>query len=110
MSKQQASLAKTWRVFCAIEIPIEVREQIVRHAERLRLALPEMQASWARPENIHLTLKFFGNLGPEQVESASQAASRAVADFAPFKLGIDRTGSFPARGAARVLWIGIRDE
>ena len=111
MSKQQPSPSgSTWRVFCALEIPIDLREQLVRHTEQLQLALPQVQASWARVDNIHLTIKFFGNLTPEQVRNASEATARAVSHFCRFKVRIEGAGSFPERGPARVLWIGIEDQ
>ena len=100
----------TWRVFCAIEVSSDVRERIVGHAQQLRIAVPEVQASFARLENIHLTLKFFGNLSQQQVLKASEAASQAVAAASPFKISMQGAGSFPNRGPARVLWIGINDE
>src|SRR5213593_4876766 len=54
--------AETWRVFIAIELPADVREQIIEHSDRLRRELPEVRASWTRAENLHLTLKFLGNI------------------------------------------------
>jgi RNA 2',3'-cyclic 3'-phosphodiesterase len=99
-----------WRVFCAIEVPQEVRQQISDHAHRLRELLPDAQASWTKLDNIHLTLKFFGSLPPPKVSSVSDAASQTVTDFAPFKIRIEGTGAFPSRGPAKVLWIGINDQ
>ena len=99
----------SWRVFCAIEIPAEVRERLIEHVQKLRQALPDVQASWTKPENIHLTLKFFGNISQQQVVKASDAASRATAGLSPFTMRIEEPGSFPTRGPARVLWIGIND-
>lgn len=103
------SATVTWRVFSAIEIPSYVRERLADHAHRLRELCPDVQASWTKVDNIHLTLKFFGNLSPQQVSSVSDAATRTVANFAPFKIRIEGTGSFPPRGPAKVLWIGIDD-
>ena len=99
----------TWRVFCAIEIPEEVRQRISQHAQQLHDLLPEVQASWTKPDNIHLTLKFFGNITQQQVLKASKAAARAVEGFGPFDIKVEGAGSFPPRGPAKVLWIGIND-
>ena len=100
---------ENWRVFCAIDIPQEVRQQISDHAHRLRELSPDAQASWTKVDNIHLTLKFFGSLSPPTVSSVSDAASQTVAGFAPFKIRIEGPGAFPLRGPAKVLWIGIND-
>src|ERR1700704_3242397 len=94
-----------WRVFCAIEIPREVRDQLLAHIERLREAVPQAQASWSRAESIHLTLRFFGNIEQDQVERLSAAASRVIHRFSPFQIGLGRSDTFPPRGTPRVLWI-----
>lgn len=98
-----------WRTFCAIELPDQVRAQLQDHVRRLREAVPDASASWSRPENVHLTLKFFGNVRPEKLPLISAAASRATKDFAPFQIRIGGTGVFPKPSRAQVLWIGIED-
>ena len=69
-------MSEEWRTFCAIELPDEVRSQLASHAKRLREAVPEASASWSKPENVHLTLKFFGNVSPDKLPLISAAASR----------------------------------
>lgn len=98
-----------WRVFCAIELPEEVRERAINHAQRLRSALSDARASWSRAENLHLTLKFFGDVASSRVEQLSQAVACAAQTSTPFKLTLDGTGAFPPRGAPRVLWLGVID-
>lgn len=98
-----------WRVFCAIEIPRDVRDQLLAHIEHLREAVPQAQASWSRAESIHLTLKFFGNIEQDQVERLSAAASRVTRRYSPFQIGLGGSGIFPPRGTPRVLWIGVND-
>jgi len=100
---------ETWRVFCAIELPSLVLEKISEHITRLRAAAPDSPASWSRPENVHLTLKFIGEIAQIRVSDLSQAAANAVAGFSPFEIVIKETGSFPKRGTPRVFWIGIED-
>jgi RNA 2',3'-cyclic 3'-phosphodiesterase len=100
---------ETWRVFCAIELPSLVIEKISEHIMRLRAAAPDSPASWSRPENVHLTLKFIGEIGQNRVADLSQAAAAAVAGFSPFEILIKNTGSFPKQGTPRVFWIGVDD-
>lgn len=104
-----SSTESSWRVFCAIEIPEEIRQRISKHAQQLQHALPNVQASWTKPDNIHLTLKFFGNISQSDLVKASGAAARTIEGSSPFKIEIVGAGSFPPRGPARVLWIGIDD-
>ena len=99
----------TCRVFCAIELSEAVRQQVIQHIARLKEAVPDARASWSRADNIHLTLKFLGEISLPQVEKLSEAASRSVGGFAPFKIVLGQTGIFPKHGSPRVLWIGVND-
>ena len=100
---------KVVRVFCAVALPGEVREAAAAHVARLRRDFPDARASWARPESLHVTLKFIGEVEPARVEALSRAAGVAVEGFKPFELSIEEAGTFPPRGAARVLWLGVKD-
>jgi len=97
------------RTFCAIELSPAIRSRIQQHIERLRAALPESQASWARVENIHLTIKFFGNVEQEKIARIASAATRAIDNLSSFQISISGTGAFPKTSQPRVLWIGIED-
>ena len=101
--------AETWRVFIAIELPADVREQIIEHSDHLRRELPEVRASWTRAENLHLTLKFLGNIPVARISALSDATEAAVRIVSPFPLIISGSGIFPPRGRPNVLWIGIED-
>lgn len=98
------------RVFCAVELPDEVREAAAAHAARLRRDFPEARASWARPASLHVTLKFLGEVEAARIPVLSRAAGAAAAGFGSFPLSVEEAGTFPPRGAARVLWLGVRDE
>jgi 2'-5' RNA ligase len=98
-----------WRVFCAIELPESARRVLLEHVARLQAAVPGARASWARELNLHLTLKFLGEIPIASVPDFSTAASRAVAELAPFSIRLEPTGVFPEHGQPRVLWIGISD-
>ena len=97
------------RVFCAVELPDELRSRVAERARRLRAEFPEVRASWEKPEKLHITLKFLGDTEPARVEDLSRAAARAVSNVEPFELTIDEPGSFPPHGQPRVLWLGIVD-
>jgi len=99
----------TWRVFCAIELPEEVSARFEEHIARLRKSVPDAAASWSRVENIHLTLKFFGNVEVDRIPAISAAATRATEQFSNFEIGIGNTGVFPRPSRPQVLWIGVDD-
>jgi 2'-5' RNA ligase len=98
------------RIFCAIELPSEIRAQVEEHITKLRAAMPDVRASWERPEKLHITLKFLGDIEQARIPSLSLAAERAAQDVRPFELALDGTGAFSPHGHARILWIGIPDQ
>jgi 2'-5' RNA ligase len=98
-----------WRVFCAVELPDAVRARLEDHVRRLRKEVPEAAASWSRVENIHLTLKFFGNVEVKRIEKISAAAERVAKQFSTFQIGFGETGVFPRPSRPQVLWIGVSD-
>ena len=98
-------MTTTWRVFCAVELPDEVRAQLQDHITRLRKAIPDVAASWSRVENIHLTVKFYGNIAIDRIEATSAAIDGVVKGVAPFEITVGKTGSF----RTQVLWIGVSD-
>jgi len=96
-------------MFCAVELPELIRTRIEKHIERVRVGVPDAQPSWTRVNNIHLTLKFFGNVEPTRIDRITDALSRAVESVSPFKVSIGDTGAFPNNRQPRVLWIGVAD-
>lgn len=102
-------MKESWRVFCAIELPPDVRARVLDHIGKLRSASPTARVSWARDEGLHITLKFLGEMEPHRVSALSQAAERATQHVQPFSVVLENTGTFPTNGAPRVLWIGVTD-
>ncbi|HSE18905.1 MAG TPA: RNA 2',3'-cyclic phosphodiesterase [Pyrinomonadaceae bacterium] len=98
-----------WRVFCAVELPDVVRARLEEHVRRLRKEVPDAAASWSRVENIHLTVKFFGNIEMKRITRISEAAERVVSQFSTFQIGVGETGVFPRPSRPQVLWIGVSD-
>ncbi|HEY3580375.1 MAG TPA: RNA 2',3'-cyclic phosphodiesterase [Pyrinomonadaceae bacterium] len=98
-----------WRVFCAFELPGSLRLRIKEHAERVREVVTDVAASWSRPENIHLTMKFFGNVDQTKAPVISDVLARVAKDSAPIEITVGGTGVFPRPSRPQVLWIGIDD-
>lgn len=95
------------RAFIAIELPDEVRREIGRVQEQLRRS--GAQAGWTRPDGIHLTLKFLGEVREEQAAGILDAMRSAGRGFPGFRIGIAGAGAFPGAGSPRVLWLGIAE-
>jgi 2'-5' RNA ligase len=99
----------TYRTFIAIELPAAVRRDIRQHIDRLQQEFPDVRASWSREDNLHLTLKFLGDVSVSRIVDLSAACDEATSNIAPFELVISGCGTFPPRGRPKVLWIGVRD-
>jgi 2'-5' RNA ligase len=110
MRHREKETSESWRLFIAIELPPEIRQTIKQHITRLRSECPDVRASWTRADNLHLTLKFFGDVAVNRVDTLSQALMRAVASTTEFDLVFEGCGVFPPRGKPNVLWIGISPE
>ncbi len=65
--------------------------------------------SWSRPEGIHLTLKFLGDVEETQVASIAESVRIAAQACAPFSLQVDGTGAFPDFRRPRVYWVGVKE-
>ncbi len=81
-------------------------------AQRLQRELRERVAEvrWARPETLHLTVHFFGQVEDERAAVAIEMVTPLVTRASPFDVVLDRLGSFPPRGTPRVLWLGPSHE
>jgi 2'-5' RNA ligase len=98
----------TYRTFIAIELPAGVRQDIKQHIDRLRQAFPEVRASWSREDNLHLTLKFLGDVPVSRISTLSEACANAARQSASFELVVKGCGMFPPHGRPKVLWVGIQ--
>ena len=100
-------MSDTVRTFIAIELPPEVRAFLTECQQRLKRAGGDVR--WGRPDLIHLTLVFLGEVPADMLGDLELAAREAIAGFAPLALRVSGAGHFPPRGAPRVVWIGIED-
>lgn len=97
------------RLFCAIELPAELRALIAARSEKLRSSAYGTAARWEASEKLHLTLKFLGEIETTRLSALALAVQRATERIASFELQLGGPGVFPSRGPARVLWIGLND-
>ena len=101
-------MQQTLRTFVAVPIP----DAVALFLEQMQgqLQLPGMNVRWVAVKNIHLTLKFLGNIDPSMV-SAVAAHMDASAEMNPsFSLIAKGVGVFPNRRNARVFWVGLAGE
>ncbi len=87
------------RLFIAIPLPASLR------AELAALYEPIPGVAWTRPEQLHLTLRFLGEVERPLADTAEAALGAIRVET--FVLPVGGIGAFPPRGAPRVLWVGV---
>jgi 2'-5' RNA ligase len=97
----------TIRAFIAANLEHGLRDRIARIQERLKESRADV--SWVRPENLHLTLKFLGEVEEAALTAVADAIGPVAARHAPLRLVVAGLGAFPQPRAARVVWIGVRE-
>jgi len=98
------------RLFIAVNISDEARRRAAAHIDKLRVSAKDVRVGWERPEKLHITLKFLGNVEDNLVAKVSDAAASVAAIFKPFRLAVVGTGLFPRIRQPRVLWLGIKND
>ncbi|HOF41059.1 MAG TPA: RNA 2',3'-cyclic phosphodiesterase [Candidatus Hydrogenedentes bacterium] len=93
------------RCFIAVELPGETRAELQEMAGQLRRA--GIRASWVRPENMHLTLRFLGDIDEDQVQMAGERLDRDCRGISPFSLVVESAGAFPNPRRPSVIWAGV---
>ncbi len=97
------------RTFIAIGIPDEVKAMLIE-AQRSLKNSGAVDASWPRPEGIHLTLKFLGEVSESKIPDISNGLRHAVKGNGPFRLELGSIGTFPNSKKTRVVWVGLSGE
>ncbi|MFQ6036200.1 MAG: RNA 2',3'-cyclic phosphodiesterase [Sedimentisphaerales bacterium] len=98
------------RVFIAIDINEEIRTALSDLQQQLqnKVALKKGDVKWVEPKNIHLTLKFLGEIKDEQVVDVCNIVKDVTGRHKNFELDVESVGHFGGR-SARVLWVGVGD-
>ena len=95
------------RAFLAVEIPHELRQAVCLATSDLRKET-ESLIRWVAVENMHLTLKFLGDVSPTNVDFLTQMLSAQTEHFDCFDIHISGLGSFPNMKRPRVIYVGIQ--
>ena len=94
------------RVFVAVGISAEARDQLIGAVERIRQDVPQ-GIQWANPDGMHLTLKFLGNIPSSGIGPLLDCLGPVAAGHSHFPLHLASLGMFPNRRKPRVLWAGV---
>jgi 2'-5' RNA ligase len=95
------------RTFLAVEVPAGLRQKAAdvirflgRHQEGIK---------WVDPQNIHVTVKFLGDVEDAEIYEVCQVTAKAIADLQPFRVACHGVGAFPNAQRPRTVWLGIDD-
>ncbi|HWP44134.1 MAG TPA: RNA 2',3'-cyclic phosphodiesterase [Blastocatellia bacterium] len=94
------------RTFICIDIDQAIKSEIESLQGELRRL--GAQVSWTKPSNIHLTIKFLGDVSMSRIEDVRGAVERAAAGRAAFEIEVGGAGCFPSLRNPRVLWVGLK--
>lgn len=98
------------RVFIAVEVAPAVRERIAAFPEALKLSRPGGSVGvvrWVRPENLHLTLRFLGEVTPSLISALVETLPESVRGCQAFSFSLRGGGCFPNAKRPRVVWVGV---
>jgi 2'-5' RNA ligase len=98
-----------FRLFIAIPIPEPVRDEIIRVQQALQPLAPRGAIRWARPDQIHLTLRFLGDVPAARLEALKEAIGAVCRAVRPLQLRAEGIGFFPNDHSPRVIWVGINE-
>ncbi len=97
------------RAFIAIKLSGELKGHIAElQAELKRRAFGRDGLGWVKPEGLHLTLRFLGDIAEEQVGALGTLLREVAAGIKPFALEARGVGAFPNPRAPRVIWLGLQ--
>ncbi|MGM0418655.1 MAG: RNA 2',3'-cyclic phosphodiesterase [Thermodesulfobacteriota bacterium] len=96
------------RTFIAAHIPEETREKIYTIRRLLRNELKSVR--WINSENLHLTLKFLGNISPDSSDKIAEVLDNSLDEFSGFNMNLSGLGVFPDERRPRVIWAGLDGE
>ncbi|MCC6380902.1 MAG: RNA 2',3'-cyclic phosphodiesterase [Dehalococcoidia bacterium] len=94
------------RLFVACEVPDDVKDAIGDVIMTLR-GRSGSAVRWIRPEGVHVTLKFLGEVPVKQLPAIKLAIQEAVVGHSPFDLEFSSIGTFGGREGLRIMWVGI---
>lgn len=93
------------RSFLAFELPEGIKKTVARISGEIRHS--DLDARWVKPENIHLTVVFMGNIKSDELEFLGAEVEKVCSEYGIFDIALKGMGYFPNRQRPRVLWMGL---
>ena len=96
------------RAFIAIEIPPEIQDQLKQLTSQFKQQLSGVYVKWVPVENIHLTLKFLGNVSVSNVDVLNKILDSETSNHHTFEVSVGELGAFPSTRRPRVVWVKMQ--
>jgi len=95
------------RTFIAIDIPADLQDAIARQTTNLQNSLPRTLVRWVAARNLHLTLKFLGDVHPADISRLCLGLAEEAGRRQPFMISVGGVGVFPDLRRPRIVWVGL---
>ncbi len=95
------------RAFIAVDLSPELKQALAQLSQELRERMGHLPLKWVPPENIHLTLKFLGDISVRNLRLIQEMLARETALYPPFEFSAGTLGAFPNTRHPRVIWVGV---
>jgi 2'-5' RNA ligase len=95
------------RAFIAIDLSEDITSRLDQISGELKQRVPQYAIRWVPARNIHLTLKFLGDVSTANLESLHKAIQSACENIQSFDISVGGMGAFPSAHRPRVVWVGV---
>lgn len=95
------------RSFIAISLSSEITRQLEIVIDTLKAQLPGVPLRWAPAQNIHLTIKFLGDVSVSNLEMVKKIIQVEASHHSAFEMSVGNLGAFPTPQRPQVLWVGL---
>ncbi len=95
------------RAFIAINLSPEIQRNLDEVSDKLKERLPGVPVRWVPVENIHLTIKFLGDVSVSNLEMLQKILRAEACQHTPFEFSVGNLGAFPSISRPRVIWVGV---
>lgn len=97
------------RVFIAIDLSPEAKKEIEKFYKKV-LFKKHWPVKWEKPEKLHLTLVFLGEIKKTKLQPIKSAIKKVIRNFKPFLISFKGLGCWPEFAYPRVIWLGLKGD
>lgn len=102
------SRLETKRLFLALELPDSIRAALTTLQKELQKSGADVK--WVEPHNLHITLKFLGDVALDRIPKILSALKKILPEKTTLPLTLNSAGAFPSKNAPRVIWAGFNEQ